>query len=68
MATNPDCPVCFSEAVESLGRLGRREHFRCRQCGSEFSAPIRHDIQEGEVPTGDDEPQGLGYMQGRGAS
>ena len=31
-----ECPLCGGPAA-SMGTLGRREHFRCRDCGAEFS-------------------------------
>jgi tRNA(Ile2) C34 agmatinyltransferase TiaS len=35
----PACPVCGGEG-KPLGRLGRRVHFRCRDCGSDFSEAV----------------------------
>lgn len=32
----PTCPACGGPGV-LLGTLGRLEHFRCRDCGAEFS-------------------------------
>jgi transposase-like protein len=34
-----NCPVCGGPGME-LGTLGNRQHFRCRNCGMDFS---RHD-------------------------
>lgn len=31
-----NCPCCGGEGVE-LGALGRRVHYRCRDCGIDFS-------------------------------
>jgi hypothetical protein len=31
------CPACGSDNATYLGRLGRREHYRCRACGMDFS-------------------------------
>lgn len=33
----PACPVCEGGEGFLLGRLGRRSHFRCRDCGIEWS-------------------------------
>jgi len=33
------CPVCGGPGVE-LGTLGNRQHFRCRNCGMDFSRSI----------------------------
>ena len=33
---NPECPVCAGPGVP-LGTLGRLSHFRCRNCGIDFS-------------------------------
>lgn len=33
---NPECPACGGPGVP-LGSLGRRMHFRCRNCGYDFS-------------------------------
>lgn len=30
------CPLCNGEASE-LGRLGKRTHYRCNECGGQFS-------------------------------
>ena len=30
------CPACGGDGV-TLGNLGAREHYRCRQCGIDFS-------------------------------
>jgi tRNA(Ile2) C34 agmatinyltransferase TiaS len=32
----PDCPLCGGRGT-FLGSLGRTEHFRCRDCGWDFS-------------------------------
>jgi hypothetical protein len=34
------CPLCGGEGVP-LGTLGRRAHYRCRNCGIDFSS--KHD-------------------------
>lgn len=33
---NPQCPACGGPGV-SIGQLGSRHHFRCRNCGLDFS-------------------------------
>jgi len=47
-----NCSVCGSGS-ESLGILGRTEHFRCRSCGLEFFSAI-----EKREPEGDGDPCG----------
>lgn len=37
----PTCPQCGGQG-NFLGTLGTRDHFRCRQCGWEFSVPREH--------------------------
>ncbi len=32
-----ECPTCGAERPRELGRLGSRRHFRCRNCGQDFS-------------------------------
>lgn len=32
----PECPICGGPGVE-LGQLGATHHFRCRNCGMQFS-------------------------------
>lgn len=32
------CPLCGGQSAH-LGNLGTREHFRCIQCGMDFSQP-----------------------------
>lgn len=46
---NPECPACGGPGVP-LGSLGRRMHFRCRNCGYDFSQepPAEPPITEGE--------------------
>jgi hypothetical protein len=39
------CPVCGGPGV-LLGQLGRRVHFRCRNCGMDFSADVA-DLDDG---------------------
>jgi len=34
------CPVCPEGEGESLGLLGNRHHFACRQCGMQFSKAV----------------------------
>lgn len=37
------CPACGAHTYHAdslLGRLGNLEHFRCRQCGAQFSRLI----------------------------
>lgn len=48
-----NCPTCQGEdSGEVLGRLGNRDHFRCRNCGAEFSANLEamseHELIERE--------------------
>lgn len=44
---NPECPVCFSDDWQFLGTLGRRDNFRCRSCGADFSTWA--DEPEGDI-------------------
>lgn len=44
----PECSACGGPLVE-LGALGNRMHYRCRNCGADFSADIS---QQEEVPEG----------------
>lgn len=32
----PECPQC-SGPGQPLGQLGNRKHYRCRNCGADFS-------------------------------
>jgi len=32
-----DCPVCHGQGV-LLGKMGNLTHYRCRQCGMQFSS------------------------------
>ena len=32
-----DCPMCVTGQAYLLGKLGAREHFKCRACGHEMS-------------------------------
>lgn len=43
------CPACEGSG-EEVGTLGRRAHYRCRQCGMEFS--VLEDAPELEEPFG----------------
>lgn len=43
------CPTCGGELNE-LGTLGRRKHFRCRNCGMESSRDVRVTIDPNEAP------------------
>jgi len=36
---NPTCPQCGGPGVP-LGTLGKLAHFRCRNCGWDFSADL----------------------------
>jgi hypothetical protein len=38
------CPVCEG-GCSLLGTLGNREHWRCNDCGMEFSRSIADDAQ-----------------------
>lgn len=38
-----ECPVCDGRC-ESLGRLGEREHYRCRDCGMNCSRVTGGDL------------------------
>lgn len=31
------CPACDSPRLELMGTLGKREHYRCRDCGAQCS-------------------------------
>lgn len=42
----PECPNCGGEGSE-LGSLGKLRHFRCRNCGGDFS----QDTAKAEGPT-----------------
>ena len=33
---NPECPICGGPGIP-LGTMGKREYFRCQDCGMEFS-------------------------------
>ena len=37
-AYEPSCPACGARVPTFLGTLGRREHYRCRDCGLTYSA------------------------------
>jgi len=39
MTGMPECPVCASQFAEYMGALGKRVHFRCNACGSDYSEP-----------------------------
>jgi len=41
-----DCPHCGGQGV-LLGTLGKRVHFRCRDCGADFSGNAE-DLEEGK--------------------
>jgi len=41
------CQLCGGE-LEVLGRLGRKEHVRCRNCGMMFSRDAEPDSEEPE--------------------
>ena len=36
----PECPVCVTGYGIELGTLGHRTHFRCRNCGCEWSTVV----------------------------
>jgi hypothetical protein len=56
---NPECPACGGPGVP-LGSLGRRMHFRCRNCGYDFSQePPEPPITEGERVTIKGRPWGM---------
>lgn len=57
---NPECPACGGPGVP-LGSLGRRMHFRCRNCGYDFSQepPAEPPISEGERVTIKGRPWGM---------
>lgn len=56
--TSP-CPACDGEG-SAMGSLGKRKHFRCRDCGMDFSqtedddAELHKRIQDGDVEGVDD--------------
>lgn len=39
-AATRTCPLCYGPGVH-LGTLGYREHYRCRNCGADFSRKER---------------------------
>jgi hypothetical protein len=39
----PSCPVCGGEG-NFMGQLGSLAHYRCRQCGMDFSAPANASV------------------------
>jgi hypothetical protein len=43
----PQCPVCGGPAV-AIGELGQRRHFRCRDCGIDFSVGLPGTAEAGE--------------------
>ena len=48
----PGCPACGSQEANFLGRLGNREHFRCVNCGMEYSHEVfSKDNQQESPPT-----------------
>jgi len=60
------CPICQGNA-KSQGALGPREHFRCSNCGMEFSIVNRADIErwnenDPDKFFGQDGPQFLGKV------
>ena len=34
----PQCPACYGDRAESLGKLGNVEHYRCKNCGMTFDS------------------------------
>jgi len=36
----PCCPACGSMAAKVLGTLGRRAHYRCADCGMDYSEEV----------------------------
>lgn len=42
MEENPECPECYGPGVP-LGQLGRLMHFRCRNCGMQFSEVVEEN-------------------------
>ena len=41
----PLCPACDSDAAHTLlGQLGNRRHWRCRDCGIDFSEDASEDL------------------------
>jgi rubredoxin len=41
------CPACHHGNVP-MGRLGSREHFRCRYCGLDYSSVGYDDVPEND--------------------
>lgn len=39
-----ECPLCAGPGI-SLGLLGSREHFSCRNCGMEFSRKVEENAE-----------------------
>jgi DNA-directed RNA polymerase subunit RPC12/RpoP len=49
------CPACDSPRLERLGMLGKREHYRCRDCGAQCSHLLENQeddlrVEEGVEP------------------
>lgn len=40
----PSCPTCGSDNTNKLGVLGKLAHYKCRNCGMEFSEKETPDI------------------------
>lgn len=40
----PNCPTCLTGYCIELGTLGLRTHYRCRNCGAEFSQVEEPDM------------------------
>lgn len=44
-----DCSMCGSSEIKVLGIMGRVVHYRCKSCGSDYSAPLSaFDLSEYE--------------------
>lgn len=48
-----ECPCCGGELIE-LGTLGRRTHYRCRDCGAHSSEETNLMLPLGDIGVGDD--------------
>ena len=69
----PSCPMCSGPGVP-LGKLGNRQHYRCRNCGMDFShedekttpAPKPKKTNESADDDDDDDDDDEGTIEGNG--
>ena len=52
-----ECPGCGSPEATILGQLGSLEHYRCRQCGMDYSAEVDSDANDDDDDGQPDERQ-----------